>query len=68
MLSGKLSKGGRDGSAFRKGTGRTMKRAAIMIFLVIATVVGAAKVADYYLSTTCISGFGTYNDACLRGK
>ena len=42
----------------------TMKRAAITIFLVIAAIGGAAKVADYYLSTTCISGFGTFNDAC----
>jgi hypothetical protein len=65
MLSGKLRKGGRDGPAFRAETGRTMKRAAIIIFLAIAAILGAAKVADYYLSTTCISGFGSFNDACL---
>jgi hypothetical protein len=52
---------------FVQGTGGTMKRAAMILFLVIAAIVGAAKVVDYYLSTTCISGFGTYNDACLVG-
>ena len=52
---------------FVQETGRTMKRAAIIIFLVIAAIVGAAKVVDYYFSTTCISGFGTFNDACLVG-
>lgn len=44
-----------------------VKRAAIMLFLAIAVILGAAIVADHYLSTTCISGFGTYNDACLAG-
>jgi hypothetical protein len=43
-------------------------RAAIILFLAVAAMGGAAKVFDYYLSTTCISGFGTYNAACLDGK
>jgi hypothetical protein len=53
---------------FVQETARTMKRAAIIIFLVIAAIGGAAKVADYYLSTACISGFGSFNAACLGGK
>ena len=35
--------------------------------LVVAAIVGAAKVAaNYYWNKTCISGFGTFNDACLE--
>jgi hypothetical protein len=35
--------------------------------LVVAAIVGAAKVAvNYYWSNTCVSGFGTFNDACLE--
>jgi hypothetical protein len=52
---------------FVKETGRTMSRAAIIVLLAIAAIGGGAKVVDYYLSTTCISGFGTFNDACLAG-
>jgi hypothetical protein len=53
---------------FLQETGRLMKRAAIIVILVIAVLGGAVKVVDYYLGTTCLSGFGTYNAACLEGK
>lgn len=46
---------------------RRLTRVAIIIFLVVAAIVGAAKAVDYYLSSTCISGFGTYNQACIDG-
>jgi hypothetical protein len=37
--------------------------------LVVAAIVGSAKVAlDYYFGNTCVSGFGTYNQACIDGK
>jgi hypothetical protein len=49
---------------------RKITLAAMIIFLVVAAIGGAAKVAlDYYLSTTCISGFGgSFTDACIAGK
>jgi len=47
---------------------RAITRAAIIIFLVAAVIGCAAKVVDSYLGATCISGFGTFNDACLEGK
>jgi hypothetical protein len=67
MLSGKLRKGGVMVRRSVQEIGRLMKRMAIIVFLVIAGIVGAAKVVDHYLSTTCISGFGTFNQACLAG-
>jgi len=52
---------------FVREIGRLMKRAAIMLFLVMVVITGAALMADHYLNTTCISGFGTYNNACIDG-